>query len=239
MIAAVLAIAVMGCQADNDEVTAGMDRIEGRLAAIEATQQDIEVQLAEMKAQLPELRSVIDEISRRMEEDSDVEDLAEFFMSLMMMTMPMAADTGYLDCAALVEDHYYTEPMAPDTAGKESGSGLSGTTWTLEAIGDAGSPEPALAGVDVTVEFSEHGNEVSGWTGCNSYGGNYYADEFIFFTEMLSWTEAGCANQPEGAMEQEERFLDLMVDCEGFELNGSRLTLTDGEEVMVFVSAGG
>ena len=50
---------------------------------------------------------------------------------------------------------------------------LTGTSWTLLSVGGS----PAIG--NVKVEFSEESG-ISGWTGCNSYGGRYSASGSSF-----------------------------------------------------------
>ena len=78
---------------------------------------------------------------------------------------------------------------------------LQDTSWTLVALGPVSAPQPALEGSAATLSFAEKGNELTGHTGCNSYGGSYKAgrrsftgDSFggSFTVDRLSWTEAGC-----------------------------------------------
>ena len=115
------------------------------------------------------------------------------------------------------------------------GDEFSETSWSLILLGPAGFPEPALFGVRVTAKFSEHGNEISGSGGCNSYSGSYKMDGASFSTEALSWTERGCP-EPAEVMEQEARFLRLLARAETFAISGLRLTITGaGDQVLVFV----
>ncbi len=80
------------------------------------------------------------------------------------------------------------------------------------------------------VEFSEESG-ISGWTGCNSYDGRYSASGSSFTIEELSWTEAGCPSRE--LFTQESLYTDLLVNAEGFAINGYWLTITssDGEAI--------
>lgn len=101
---------------------------------------------------------------------------------------------------------------------------LAGTSWTLLSIGGS----PAIGNVEVA--FSEESG-VSGWTGCNSYSGRYSASGSSFATEGLRWTERGCPSRE--MFTQESRYIDLLVDAEGFAIDGSQLTITgsDGQTI--------
>ena len=101
---------------------------------------------------------------------------------------------------------------------------LAGTSWTLLSVGGS----PAIGNVEV--QFSDE-SDISGWTGCNSYDGMYGASGSSFTIEELSWTEAGCPSRELFA--QESLYLDLLVDAEGFAINGSELTITssDGQTI--------
>ncbi len=101
---------------------------------------------------------------------------------------------------------------------------LAGTSWTLLSVGGS----PAIG--DVEVEFSEESG-ISGWTGCNSYDGKYSASGSSFTIEELGWTEAGCPSR-ELSM-QESLYIELLVEAEGFAINGPQLTITssDGQTI--------
>ncbi len=98
---------------------------------------------------------------------------------------------------------------------------LAGTSWTLLSIGG----NPTIGNVEV--EFSDEGG-ISGWTGCNSYDGRYRTSGSSFKPEALSWTESGCPSHE--SYLQESLYLDLLVDAEEFDIDGSQLTIAGSDE---------
>ena len=101
---------------------------------------------------------------------------------------------------------------------------LAGTSWTLLSVGAS----PAIGNVDV--EFSEQ-SAMSGWTGCNSYGGKYSVSGPSFTVEEFFSTEAGCPNRD--MFMQESLYTDLLGDAERFAIIGSQLIITssDGQTI--------
>jgi heat shock protein HslJ len=107
-------------------------------------------------------------------------------------------------------------------------SSLENSSWTL--IDLAGTPP--IEGTSVTVEFAD-GN-IGGSTGCNSYGGAFELNgESVAFEELVS-TLMACL-EPEGVMDQEQRFLELMNAAESIQVSGDRLQIiTTGGDVLEF-----
>lgn len=111
---------------------------------------------------------------------------------------------------------------------------LAGMTGTLVSLNG----KAPLEEYPVTITFT--GGELSGHSGCNSYGGRYKADNGkIWFpsTEGVWMTAMGCMG-PKGAplMEQESQFHRLINDVTEYHLVGERLELMDsgGQIVLVF-----
>ena len=102
---------------------------------------------------------------------------------------------------------------------------LAGTSWTLESLGELGSQEPAISGVDVTLELLE-GGELRGNAGCNNYfSNNYSAAGGVFSAGAVGSTRRACA-EPAGVMEQESRVLSMLGSAEFFTVAGDTLTMT-------------
>ncbi len=102
---------------------------------------------------------------------------------------------------------------------------------TLTAFG-CGDDEEPLAGTSwypvqwlgVRVQFSTFDNNVSGYTGCNSFWGEYSTSGGnISFTDM-EWTEAGCPTQE--MSDAESAFLDILPYAHEWSVRGFELTLT-------------
>ncbi len=107
---------------------------------------------------------------------------------------------------------------------------LADTEWRLVALGDADAPAEVVG--DATVEFTT-ATDMTGWTGCNSYGARYSARESDLRLDELMWTEAGCPS--DALFRQEQRMQDSLAMVERFEVSGDRLTLhSRGGQVLVF-----
>ena len=108
---------------------------------------------------------------------------------------------------------------------------LANTEWRLVALGNADAPTEVMAG-NPTAEFTT-ATDVTGWTGCNSYGARYSARESELRLDELTWTEAGCPSQ--ALFQQEQRMQDSLATVERFEVSGEQLTLhSEGGQVLVF-----
>ena len=104
---------------------------------------------------------------------------------------------------------------------------LRGTSWTLVALGPAADPQPTLDGSAATLSLSEDGNEVTGYTGCNSYWGSYKAGGESFTTEELSWHETGCPTAD--MFEQERAMKDILIGAKGYSSSESWLTIESAD----------
>ena len=111
------------------------------------------------------------------------------------------------------------------------GSPLANTEWRLVALGNADAPDEVLAG-DATAKFTT-ATDMTGWTGCNSYGARYSAREPELRLDELTWTEAGCPSQV--LFGQEQRMQTLLATVERFEVSEERLRLYSvGGQALVF-----
>ena len=113
---------------------------------------------------------------------------------------------------------------------------LADTEWRLTSLGPAGDPAPVVSGSEVTADFEQ--DDMSGWTGCNSYNGARVSDGSSINTEELLWTERGCPSDE--LRVQEELFLELLVAADSFVLSGDQLVISTGEgsSVLIFARSG-
>jgi heat shock protein HslJ len=95
---------------------------------------------------------------------------------------------------------------------------LDGTAWTLTAL-DGSSP---LEGTQITLDFGE--GQAHGSTGCNTYWATYAQDGVSLNIVGLAMTERACLDPP-GAMEQEQRYLDLLRAAVRYRIAGNELSL--------------
>ena len=112
--------------------------------------------------------------------------------------------------------------------GNIGGDPLNGTSWQLFSIGGV----PPVAGTTVTLAF-ENG-QVSGHSGCNSFGGEYrVSGDKLEFKQMMS-TLMACADP--AAMEQESIFMQALGDAQRFEVADGRLQIfRSGGDALTFV----
>ena len=108
---------------------------------------------------------------------------------------------------------------------------LEGSSWLLVAYGGSapiGMTMPTLAFQD---------GQVSGNASCNSFGGSYEVKgDSISFGAMFM-TEMFCM-EPEGVMDQESLYLQLLGSAERFEVSDGQLVLfTATGETLNFIPA--
>jgi heat shock protein HslJ len=99
---------------------------------------------------------------------------------------------------------------------------IDDTQWRLIEL--MGSPIPAtMTSVnEVTLQFSKEGNRVSGFSGCNTYGGGYTTPEpsKISFSQMLSTMKACPSN-----MDLESAYLKMLQEVDNYAIKGNVLSL--------------
>jgi heat shock protein HslJ len=94
---------------------------------------------------------------------------------------------------------------------------LEGSTWVLTNLNGS---DP-LDGHQPTLQFET--GQISGNTGCNHYGGSYQVEGDAIQLKDLFSTEMACLD-PEGLMNQESIYLELLRVADQYELNGDVLT---------------
>ena len=116
------------------------------------------------------------------------------------------------------------------------GHPLADAQWRLVALGEAGAPAGAVVESEATAEFTS-AEEITGWTGCNSYGARCRVRDSGLRLDDLTWTEAGCLSR--ALTRREQRMQDSMATEERFQVSGERLTLhSESERVLVFERVG-
>jgi heat shock protein HslJ len=99
---------------------------------------------------------------------------------------------------------------------------LADTEWRLIEL--MGSPIPATMTSlkEVTLQFTKDGNRVSGYSGCNTYGGGYTTPEpsKISFSQMLSTMKACPSN-----MDLESAYLKMLQEVDNYTINKNVLSL--------------
>ena len=116
-----------------------------------------------------------------------------------------------------------------------SGNPLANTEWRLVALGDANAPVEVVRD-SPTAKFTT-ATDMTGWTGCNSYGARYRARDSELRLDDLTWTEAGCPSQ--ALFRQEQRMQESLATVGRFEVSDERLTLhSEGGQALVFERVG-
>ena len=126
----------------------------------------------------------------------------------------------------------------------EADTALEGTAWTLAAFVEArqvvGLPGPqwmptdVLPGTAITARFEE--GSVTGSAGCNAYSTAYAVDGPTLTVKAPSATEKLCLD-PQGATEQEQRYLVDLANVTTYHVDGSQLWLETGDgRALIFVS---
>ena len=116
--------------------------------------------------------------------------------------------------AILAATERRTEPAAPEI-------GLLNTRWQLDSFGSVGATTPVIAGSTITLAFEADG-QISGYSGCNSYGGSYSErGQALEFGEITSTLKA-CADQ--AITEQEQQYLLALRSANRFTIDRDTLT---------------
>ena len=112
-----------------------------------------------------------------------------------------------------------------------SGDPLGGTSWRLVTLGGSN----LIPGTEITLTFEK--GQIHGSSGCNTYGGSYEVDGDKITMSDLYMTEMACLD-PEGVMDQELEYLELLRDAQAFELDEEGLKIeAASDEVLAFARA--
>jgi heat shock protein HslJ len=121
---------------------------------------------------------------------------------------------------------------------------LEGPTWELLAFVEENAVEemPAslplstdlLAETEITLALSD--GTTRGSAGCNTYQAAYARDGVSLNFEAIAVTEMACLD-PEGVMEQEQRYLDFLRGVTAYHIYGAQLWLETGDgQALVFTA---
>ena len=89
-----------------------------------------------------------------------------------------------------------------------------------------------LEGTVVTISIGE--NSAAGSAGCNMYSGPLSLAGLTIEVGKVSAARMECKG-PDGVMEQEQRYLEVLKDVKRFNIHGDRLAMhTDDDEVLLF-----
>ena len=103
---------------------------------------------------------------------------------------------------------------------------ITGAPWEMSTFrnGD-GQVQSILEGTKVTAIFTEE-SSLSGSAGCNHYSGTYEIGESSIRFGPMTVTEMFCA-QPDGIMEQENSYLEALVQVNSYQIDLDNLELFD------------
>jgi len=114
--------------------------------------------------------------------------------------------------------------------GPGTGDPLKGTSWRLVNLGG----DALIPGTEITASFKD--GQVGGQA-CNSYGGSYTVSGDMLTVREIYQTEMACL-EPEGIMEQESQYMDLLRQSTSFRISGQELRITtSGGDTLIFVAA--
>lgn len=99
-------------------------------------------------------------------------------------------------------------------------SELDGTTWVLVEI--QGGEPLSNGGALPTISFI--GSQASGNSSCNGWGADLSVSGDSIQFSNFSGSEIFCEN-PAGIMDQEQTFLQILMEAVRYEINGDRLTI--------------
>jgi heat shock protein HslJ len=110
--------------------------------------------------------------------------------------------------------------------GRSRSDPLTGTSWSLVAL-EGTAPLP---GTQITVTFDA--GVIQGSSGCNRFSGAYEISGDRIAIHDVRSTLMACI-KPEGIMDQEQKFLALLLSSEGYQIMDGRLQLTRSGQVLL------
>jgi len=118
---------------------------------------------------------------------------------------------------------------------------LEDTTWVLQAYGQPGSLKSVLTGVgkgkeiNITAVFNRFGStsgQVAGFSGVNTYTGNYKLENSrLTVSEIMLTALAG----PQPLLDQENEFLKLLKASDSYEISGDQLQINCEQQELIFI----
>ena len=109
---------------------------------------------------------------------------------------------------------------------------LEDKTWVLESYGEPDSLNTVLEDTEITATFDSTEGKVTGSAGCNHYFGDYeVSGNELSFPGPIASTEMWCGEE---IGEQERQYLSALTDAESYKIEGDKLTINCGQQVLVF-----
>ena len=95
-----------------------------------------------------------------------------------------------------------------------------------------GNLREVLADTEITATFDSAEGKVTGSAGCNNYFGGYEINKNdLTIIPPIGSTMMAC---PEPVMEQERGYLGVIEAAESYEIEGDKLRINCGEQVLIF-----
>jgi heat shock protein HslJ len=136
----------------------------------------------------------------------------------------LAAATFVLGATACTTPSTHSSPAQP--------VGLLGVDWILDASSLATQVAKVPTGIRIDLTFS--GEQVSGSSGCNTYGGLFQAIGGSISLGALHSTQMACDHQ---VMEAEAAYLRALEGSTAYEATSTTLHLTGGAADLSFIAA--
>jgi len=111
---------------------------------------------------------------------------------------------------------------ASKTKTTTTGDPLTANEWRLTELQGVPITATVISNQDITLKFTRDGNRVSGFSGCNTFGGSYTtpAPTKLTFSQMMSTMKA-CATH----MDLEAAYLKMLQEVDNYSVNGTTLNL--------------
>jgi len=120
--------------------------------------------------------------------------------------------------------------------GKQETMPLENAVWVLESYDEKGNPQDIIQGTKITAEFQSAEAKITGSGGCNSYFGGYIIEaKKLTIGPYIASTEMACL-EPEGIMEQEQRYFKILQTAEDYEIQGNTLKINCGTQILIFTA---
>jgi heat shock protein HslJ len=121
------------------------------------------------------------------------------------------------------------EPTQAGTKRPGAPVDLDGTEWVLTSLNGSS----LMEGTNITLNFTE--GRAGGFSGCNSYGGEYTAAQSTLTVPQLAITLQGC-REPEGVMQQEAAYVGALQAAAAYRVEDDCLKIENaaGETTLIF-----
>lgn len=111
---------------------------------------------------------------------------------------------------------------------------LENKKWVLASYGEQGELQSILDGTEITAVFESAERHIRGSAGCNTYFAGYKVKGNKLSISDIANTEMYCM-EPEGVMEQEKKYLTLLLHAATFEVEDDQLMIfTSDNKVFIF-----